>query len=124
MDYGEEICLVTGAAQGLGRVLALELAKRHAVLVIWDVKEDKLQEVADEIKEMGRKVYPYVCDCSNRNEIYEAAKKVKKEVGPVSVLINNAGVNLSAQTILETNDEDIECTFKVNLYAHIWVRLY
>ena len=121
-DYGEEICLVTGAAQGLGRILALELAKRYAVLVIWDVQKEKLKEVADEIKEIGGTVYPYVCDCSNRNDIYEVAEKVKKEVGPVSVLVNNAGINLSVQTILESDDEDIEQTFKVNTFAHFWVR--
>ena len=120
-SYGEEICLVTGAAQGLGRHLALELAKRHAVLVIWDIQKEKLREVADEIKEIGSKVYPYVCDCSSRDEIYEVAKKVKKEVGPVSVLINNAGIT-STQTIMESDDEITEKIFKVNTLAHVWVR--
>ena len=123
-DYGEEICLVTGAAQGLGRALALELAKRYAVLVIWDVKKEKLEEVADEIKEIGSKVYPYVCDCSSREDIYRVAEKVKKEVGPVSVLINNAGINLSAQTVMDVDDEGLEQTFKVNTLAHVWVRKF
>ncbi len=123
-DYGEEICLVTGAAQGLGRLLALKLAERHAVLVIWDIQKEKLREVADEIKEIGSKVYPYVCDCSSRNDIYKTAEKVKKEVGPVSVLINNAGVIRSAQTIMESDDTDIKQTFKVNTFAHLWVRKY
>lgn len=122
-DYGDEICLVTGAAQGLGKLLALEFAKRYAVLVIWDIQEEKLREVADEIKEIGSKVYPYVCDCSSREDIYKVAARVKKEVGSVSVLVNNAGI-LSGQTIMESGDEAIEQTFKVNTLAHFWVCSY
>lgn len=120
-EYGEEICLVTGAAQGLGRLLALELAKRQAVLVIWDIQKEKLREVADEIKAIGSRVYPYVCDCSSKENVYETAEKVKKEVGPVSILINNAGIIASVQTITESDDEDIEQTFKINTLAHFWV---
>ena len=122
-DFGEDICLITGAAQGLGKALALELAKRDAVLVLWDIKEEKLREVADEIQNLGSKVYWYVCDCSNREEVYEVAEKVKAEVGDVSVLINNAGF-VAGRTLMESNDEDIERTFKINTLCHIWVSQY
>lgn len=119
--YGDEICLITGAAQGLGRLLALELAERHAVLVILDIQEEKLKQVAEEIKEIGSKVYWYVCDCSDRDSINNVATKVKRVVGDVSVLINNAGV-VCPKTILESSEEEIERTFKINTLSHFWVR--
>ncbi len=120
-DYGDEICLVTGAAEGLGRQLAFEFARRNAVLVLWDIQEEKMKAVAEEIKEStGSKVYCYVCDLSNREEIYEVAARVKKEVGSVSVLVNNAGI-LNVHSIMDAEDEDIEQTFQVNTLAHFWV---
>ena len=119
-DYGEEICLITGAAQGLGKQLALEFAQRNAVLVLWDIQEEKLKTVADEIKEMGNEVFPYVCDCSSRETVYRVAAQVKKEVGNVSILVNNAGI-LNVRGVMEADDEEIEQTFKVNALAHFWV---
>lgn len=124
LDFSRDICLVTGAAQGLGRLFAKELARRHAVLVLLDIQEEKLKQVVDEIcLETGANVHAYVCDCSKREDIYRVAEKVKQEVGDVSVLINNAGI-LSGQTIMETADETIERTFNINTLAHFWVSFY
>lgn len=120
IDYGDEICLITGAAQGLGKELAFEFAERNAVLVLWDIQEEKLKAVANEIEEMGNKVYAYACDCSCREEVYKVAARVKEEVGNVSILVNNAGI-LSVQTLMDADDETIEQTFRVNTLAHFWV---
>lgn len=118
--FEDEICLITGAAQGLGRQLALELAHRHAVLVLLDIQKEKLKEVADETKEITSEVYWYVCDCSSREDVKKVATCVKKTVGDVSILINNAGI-LYGGSVMETKEEDIERTFKVNTLAHFWV---
>lgn len=120
VDYGEEICLITGAAQGLGKQLALKFAERNAVLVLWDIQEEKLEAVANEIREMGNEVHPYVCDCSSREDVYKVAAQVKEEVGNVSMLVNNAGI-LNVRSVMEADDEEIEQTFKVNTLAHFWV---
>ncbi len=120
VDFGDEICLVTGAAQGLGRELALELAARGGVLVLWDIQGDKLQQVADEIEQLGNKAYPYVCNCSSREDIYRVAARVRAEVGDVSVIINNAGVFYGGN-IQESKDRHVEDTFQINTLAHFWV---
>lgn len=121
-DFGDDVCLITGAAQGLGKVLALELARRNAAVVIWDIQKEKLQGVAEEIRDFGGTVYPYECDCSSREDIYRVAALVKEEVGDVSVLINNAGF-LSGDTIMESDDRKVEQTFQVNTLAHFWVSI-
>lgn len=60
------------------------------------------------------------CDVSDRKDVLETAKKVQREVGDVTVLINNAGIMLS-HPLEEHTPEEIERTFKINVFAHYWV---
>lgn len=119
-DFSADVCLITGAAQGLGRELALKFAKCGATLVLWDINEEKVFEVAEEVRDLGNEVFAYVCDCSNREEVYRVAERVKQEVGDVAILVNNAGV-VSGKRLLENSDADIENTFKVNTLSRYWV---
>ncbi len=119
-DFGAEISLVTGAGQGLGRLLALKFAECGSTLVLWDINEEKVQAVAEEIRAMGNDAYAYVCDCSNREEVYAVAAQVRREVGDVAILVNNAGV-VSGKKLVDSKDEEIERSFGVNALAHFWV---
>lgn len=65
-------------------------------------------------------VYTYVCDVGKRESVYSTAEKVRREVGDVDILINNAGV-VSGHHLLECPDELIERTMVVNCHAHFWV---
>lgn len=114
-----EIVLVTGAGHGIGRLTAYEFAKLKSKLVLWDINKHGVEETAAECKRLGAKVHAFVVDCSNREEIYSAAKKVKAEVGDVSILINNAGVVYTSD-VCTTQDAQIEKTFEVNVLAHFW----
>ncbi len=69
------------------------------------------------------KVYSYVCDVSKRESVYSTAEKVRKEVGNIDLLINNAGV-VSGRHLLECPDELIERTMMVNCHAHFWVSIW
>uniref|UniRef100_A0A8D0DQS5 Estradiol 17-beta-dehydrogenase 11 n=1 Tax=Salvator merianae TaxID=96440 RepID=A0A8D0DQS5_SALMN len=114
-----EIVLITGAGHGLGRHTAFEFAKRQSVLVLWDINKYGLEETAEKCRDLGAKVYIFVVDCSCREEIYTTADKVKKEVGDVSILVNNAGV-VATSDLLSTQDKQIEKIFEVNILAHHW----
>lgn len=116
--YGK-VVLVTGAASGIGRLMSLDLAYWGARLVLWDIHETGLTRVAEEITAMGREVHTCICDLSSREAIYDAAGRVKAEVGPVDILINNAGI-VSGRTFLKCSDEQIEQTMAVNTMAHFW----
>jgi len=122
-DLSADVCLVTGAGQGLGRQLALQLAECGATLVLWDIDGEKVRAVAGEIREGGREAYPYVVDCSKKEDVYRVAAQVRDEVGDVAVLVNNAGI-LHTKNYLsgELSDEDIQKSFSVNTLAHFWVR--
>ncbi|XP_027580831.2 estradiol 17-beta-dehydrogenase 11-like [Pipra filicauda] len=114
-----ELVLITGAGHGVGRATALEFAKRQSRLVLWDISKHGVEETAAECKGLGATVETFVVDCSKREEIYSAAEKVKKEIGDVTILVNNAGVITTAD-LLSTQDHQIERMFEVNILAHMW----
>ncbi|XP_007937692.1 epidermal retinol dehydrogenase 2 [Orycteropus afer afer] len=115
-----EIVLITGAGSGLGRQLAIQFAGLGAILVLWDINEEGNRETSRLVKENGGvKVFAYVCDCSDRQEVYSVAKQVKKEVGDVTILINNAGI-VTGKQFLDIPDNMVEKSFLVNALSHFW----
>ncbi|NXC41591.1 RDHE2 dehydrogenase, partial [Penelope pileata] len=115
-----EIVLITGAGSGIGRVLSLKFAKLGATLVLWDINQEGLKETSRLAEENGAaRVHSYICDCSKRQEVYRAADQVKKEVGDVSILVNNAGI-VTGKRFIESPDSLVEKTMEVNTMAHFW----
>lgn len=115
------ICLVTGAASGIGRLLSLELADRGADLVLWDMDADRLDTVVDEVRaRRGGKAWGFRCDVSDRAMVERIADQVRAEVGDPIVVVNNAGV-VSGQRLVDLAPEQIERTFAVNVLALYWV---
>lgn len=122
-DLSADVCVVTGAGKGLGRHLALQLAKCGGTLVLWDTDEEKVRSVAGEIRESGREAHPYVVDCSKREAVYRVAAQVREEVGDVAVLVNSAGISFEGPESYFTggvSDEQVTKTFSVNILAHFW----
>lgn len=76
----------------------------------------------DALPHCSLQVYTYTCDVGKRENVYSTAERVRKEVGEVSVLVNNAGV-VSGHHLLECPDELIERTMMVNCHAHFWVTI-
>ncbi|XP_044272348.1 short-chain dehydrogenase/reductase family 16C member 6 [Tribolium madens] len=114
-----KVVLVTGGAGGVGQELALRLARQKARVVIWDNNEKALEKVREKIECEGYKVHTYPVDITDRENVYKYATIVKTDIGPIDILINNAGV-VCGQTFLEIPDYMIEKTFKVNILSHYW----
>ena len=91
-DLLGRIALVTGAAQGIGRAIALELSRAGATLVLADINEAKLADVAAEIEAAGGQAAPFRLDVSNEESIKTTAKAILERFGKVEILINNAGI--------------------------------
>ncbi|XP_023687338.1 epidermal retinol dehydrogenase 2 isoform X1 [Paramormyrops kingsleyae] len=120
-DVEGEIVLITGAAQGIGKLIAEELGRLGVTLVLWDVNWEALDKTAKELRRMlDVRVYAYACDCSRRTEVYKVADLVKREVGDVSILVNNAGVVTGKYTFTEAPDNLVDRTLRVNAAAHFW----
>ncbi|XP_028809084.1 epidermal retinol dehydrogenase 2 [Denticeps clupeoides] len=120
-DVDGEVVLVTGAAHGIGKLIAKELGRHGATLVLWDINWEALDETARELRQsLDVRVYAYACDCSRRTEVYKVADLVKREVGDVSILVNNAGVVTGKYTFTEAPDNLVARTLSVNAAAHFW----
>ncbi|XP_011699709.1 PREDICTED: short-chain dehydrogenase/reductase family 16C member 6-like, partial [Wasmannia auropunctata] len=119
-DVDGEIVLITGAGHGIGKELAIGYAFLGATIICWSKNEENTNQTMDDIKNMGiDSVYAYRCNVADREEVFRVAEKVKKEVGDVTILINNAGVGI-AKSLLNQSFDDIERVIDVNLKAHYW----
>lgn len=119
-DITGQIVLVTGGGSGIGRLLSKRFAKHGAKIVVWDLNLASAQETVKMIQDEGGKASAYACDVSRPEVVYEAARKVKEEVGKVDILVNNAGI-VTGKRFLDCPDEMIKKTFEVNAMAHFWV---
>merc|ERR1719209_909968 len=118
-DIKGQIVLVTGGGSGIGRLMCLRFARLGATVVTWDINKIGNEETVDIIEKEGHRAFAYTVDMSSRDAIYSAAKETKDDVGPVTILVNNAGI-VSGNTLIETPDAKIIKTFEVNILAHFW----
>jgi len=93
-DLSGRVAVVTGAASGIGRGVALALARRGADLAICDVDESGLEETAERIRQLGRRVLPSRVDVSNAEQVRGFAERTYAELGRADVLVNNAGIGV------------------------------
>jgi NAD(P)-dependent dehydrogenase (short-subunit alcohol dehydrogenase family) len=87
------IAVVTGAASGIGRAIALGYAREGARVVLLDINEKGVAEAAQEIRSAGGKAENFVLDVTRQEDCIAVAKQVGDKVGQVSILVNNAGIN-------------------------------
>jgi NAD(P)-dependent dehydrogenase (short-subunit alcohol dehydrogenase family) len=114
MRLSGKTAIVTGARRGMGRAIALALAREGANVVVSDVSQEDCQKVVDEIEKLGRKGLALKCDVSSRNDVEDMVKRTVAEFGRVDILVNNAGI-LTFKPFLELTDEDWDKTLNVNL---------
>jgi short-subunit dehydrogenase len=108
--------LITGASSGIGEAVAREFARQGALVVIVSEKAEDLNAVAQSIREAGGKATAIVVNLSRPEQVHDLIARAEAEVGPLDVLINNAGIGLGA-TILEMRPEQMRLLFEVNFFA-------
>lgn len=110
--------LITGAASGLGLLMARKMAAGGARVILWDVNAAGLEVARRELEAAGRTLESDVCNLSSREAIEAAAARVLTG-GPVDILVNNAGV-VTGKSLLDATAAEIERTFDVNVLALFW----
>jgi len=111
-----KIALVTGAGRGIGRDIAQRLAREGYACGLIARTQSQLEETADLIRKAGGKALVTPTDVSKREQVLAAVERVEKELGPILVLINNAGAYLR-KPLLEITEEDFDFQLKVNAYG-------
>jgi acetoacetyl-CoA reductase len=92
----DKVAIVTGAAQGIGKGIALELARNGANVALWDVSRDAVEAAAAELRGQGLRATGYVVDVSSSSAVDGGFSQVSEVLGPVDVLVNNAGITRDA----------------------------
>ncbi len=113
-DWSDKVAFITGASSGIGRGLALELARRGAAVGLLARREDLLREVAEEIEAHGGKAIALPADVTDAGAVRAAVGALRNEFGPIDLLIANAGVGATiAADKLEP--EGVSKVFSVNV---------
>lgn len=110
-----KVALVTGAGRGIGRAIAIALAKEGAeVIVNYNGSEERAKEVKQTIEENGGKASVYKCNVSDFEACETMIKDVVKEYGHLDILVNNAGITRDG-LIMKMKEEDFDAVLNVNL---------
>jgi len=112
--FKEKVAIITGAGQGMGKQIAIDLATEGAKVVISDIIPKRLDMVKKEINKEGGECLSILCDVSSRKQVDEMIKKTINTYNSIDILINNAGL-LTTGTIEETTDELIDKTLDINV---------
>ena len=118
-NFKNKVAAITGAASGMGRELAVELAQRGCHVALSDVNEAGLAETAALAKKHGVKVSTTKLDVSNREAVNAWADQVATEFGQVNLVFNNAGVALGA-TLDKVKPADFEWIMGINFWGVVW----
>lgn len=118
-DLTGRLAVVTGAANGIGRASAIHLARNGADVVLIDLQQQALDEVAAEIGAFARRAYPMVVDCNDAQAIVAAFDRIERDIGPVEILLNNVGQSAreKASEFWCSEPETWDFILRLNLYS-------
>lgn len=115
MVLNGQLALVTGAGRGLGAAIAEALAAEGADVIVADILRDLAEEKAQELKAKGHDCHGFGLDVADRNGVIAFAERVTAEIGPISILVNNAGIGLNAALDAPEAGRVWDATIAVNL---------
>ncbi len=114
MELKGKVALVTGAAQGIGKAIALLLARKGADIVISDILLEKAEETAREIEALGQKAMAVRANVAVLDEVEKMVQAVYDRFGKIDILINNAGITRD-KLLLRMTEEEWDAVLNINL---------
>ncbi|NVN37891.1 acetoin reductase [Komagataeibacter swingsii] len=119
MSLVGKVAVVTGAAQGIGRGIALRLARDGADLALVDINQDRLAAVRAEILALDRRVITLAADISVREQVFSMIDQTVEQLGGIDIMVNNAGV-AQVRPLLDVSVEDMGRIFQINVNGTLW----
>lgn len=118
-DIDEKVAVITGAGSGIGRALAIALAKRRCPLSLCDVDREGLAETVRLAEQSNVRVTPHIVDTSDREKMEQFARDTIAEHGRADLIFNNAGVSLT-ETIEDMTYDDFEWLMNINFWGMVY----
>lgn len=109
-----KVAVVTGAGSGIGRGIAARLAEDQAAIAVWDLNPEGAAETVRMICDAGGQAIAVTADCSDKAAIKAAADKTRDAFGPISILVNNAGIS-PYKAFLDLDDDLFDTVIRINL---------
>lgn len=114
MNFNGKISVVTGASQGIGEAIAVELSRAGAEVILVDIQEEKLEDVARRIRDNKGNAYTFCADVSRMEQVKEVVEKIIQDHQKVDYLINNAGITRD-RLLMRMSEEEWDAVLAVNL---------
>jgi 2-hydroxycyclohexanecarboxyl-CoA dehydrogenase len=119
MDLSGKVAVVTGAARGIGAAIAAELARQGAAVAIWDLDKTAAAEMAASLAaEHGSKAIGVAVDIADRPSVDAGVGAVEQQLGPIDVLVNNAGIDV-IKPFLDSDEGEWDRIIAINLKGTI-----
>jgi short-subunit dehydrogenase len=118
-SYADRPVLVTGASSGIGRLLALRLARAGASVALVARREEELRKLASEIESLGAQALALPCDVADAEQVGAAAERALEHFGRIDLLVNNAGYG-HHRRFLEWDVADMERMMRVNYLGSLY----
>ena len=109
-----KVALVTGAGRGIGKAIALALAKAGADVCVTARTESQINQTAEEIRQMGRKALAVPADATNAAAVASVVEKTVAELGGLQILVNNAGMEMP-KTLMDTSEAEYNTVMDTNV---------
>jgi 3-oxoacyl-[acyl-carrier protein] reductase len=119
MDLKDNVAIITGAAQGMGREFAQQLASAGANVAICDLKEEPLKKAEEELRETGSTVLARRVDVSEEDQVNGFVQQVEKEFRRIDILVNNAAIH-PLHSIEEISSAEWDLVLRTNLKGYFF----
>lgn len=115
MFWKDKVVFLTGASSGIGEALALELAKRGAILGLLARRENLLRDLVGKCERKGAIAREFPCDITDEIKVFDAAQQLRDEFGKIDILIANAGIGGGARHAKDIEPQDFRRVIDTNL---------
>lgn len=119
MSITGKVALVTGGGRGIGKAIALRLARDGAHVAVNDIQPELAASVASEIQALGRESLALPADVSQRDQVFSMVQETVARLGRLDIMVANAGI-AQVKTIRELTPEDLDKMFRVNVYGVVY----
>lgn len=109
-----KVAVVTGGGSGIGRGIARRLAEDKAAIAVWDLNPEGAAETVRMIEDEGGKALALTADCADKAAIQAAAQETRSKLGPITILVNNAGI-APFTPFMDIGEDEFDKVIRINL---------